>query len=56
VVYYVMALALWREAPLEEVLRVVFEGLQVGWGAGAARRCRPASPRSHRRARGWGRR
>jgi hypothetical protein len=23
VVYYVMALALWREAPLEEVLRVV---------------------------------
>lgn len=33
VVYYVMALALWREAPLEEVLRVVCEGLQ--WlGAG----------------------
>jgi hypothetical protein len=28
VVYYVMALALWREAPLEEVLRVVYEGLQ----------------------------
>ncbi len=28
VVYYVMALALWREAPLEEVLRVVCEGLQ----------------------------
>ena len=28
VVYYVMALALWREAPLEEVLRVVIE--QVG--------------------------
>ena len=27
-VYYVMALALWREAPLEEVLRVVCEGLQ----------------------------
>ena len=27
VVYYVMALALWREAPLEEVLRVVCEGL-----------------------------
>ena len=25
VVYYVMALALWREAPLEEVLRVVCE-------------------------------
>lgn len=32
VVYYVMALALWREAPLEEVLRVVCEGLQ--WLAG----------------------
>src|SRR4051794_27051238 len=28
VVYYVMALALWREVPLEEVLRVVCEGLQ----------------------------
>jgi hypothetical protein len=27
VVYYVMALALWREVPLEEVLRVVCEGL-----------------------------
>jgi hypothetical protein len=27
VVYYVMALALWREAPLEEVLRIVCEGL-----------------------------
>lgn len=36
VVYYVMALALWREAPLEEVLRVVCEGLQ--WlGGGEAR-------------------
>ena len=35
VVYYVMALSLWREAPLEEVLRVVCEGLQ--WlGAGEA--------------------
>jgi len=35
VVYYVMALALWREAPLEEVLRVVCQGLQ--WlGAGEA--------------------
>ncbi|MBL8399074.1 MAG: transposase domain-containing protein, partial [Candidatus Accumulibacter sp.] len=35
VVYYVMALALWREAPLEEVLRVVCEGL--AWlGAGKA--------------------
>lgn len=33
VVYYVMALALWREAPLEEVLRVVCEGLQ--WLGGA---------------------
>lgn len=27
VVYFVMALALWREAPVEEVLRVVCEGL-----------------------------
>jgi hypothetical protein len=37
VVYYVMALALWREAPLEEVLRVVCEGLQwlSGGQAGA---------------------
>jgi hypothetical protein len=37
VVYYVMALALWREAPLEEVLRVVCEGLQwLGQGRGEA--------------------
>ena len=37
VVYYVMALALWREAPLEEVLRVVCEGLQwLGGGAPGA--------------------
>ncbi len=36
VVYYVMALALWREAPLEEVLRVVCEALQ--WlGGGEAK-------------------
>lgn len=36
VVYYVMALALWREAPLEEVLRVVCEGLHwLGRGNGA---------------------
>jgi Insertion element 4 transposase N-terminal/Transposase DDE domain len=34
VVYYVMALALWREAPLEEVLRVVCEGLE--WLKGGA--------------------
>lgn len=34
VVYYIMALALWREAPLEEVLRVVCEGLSwLGGGA-----------------------
>lgn len=33
VVYYVMALAVWREAPLEEVLRLVCEGLQ--WLDGA---------------------
>lgn len=37
VVYYVMALALWREAPLEEVLRVVCEGLQwLGGGEASA--------------------
>ena len=37
VVYYVMALALWREAPLEEVLRVVCEGLQwLGGGEAIA--------------------
>ena len=37
VVYYVMALALWREAPLEEVLRVVCEGLQwLGGGKSEA--------------------
>jgi hypothetical protein len=37
VVYYVMALALWREAPLEEVLRVVCQGLQwLGGGQAAA--------------------
>jgi len=35
VVYYVMALALWREAPLEEVLRIVCEGLH--WLDGAQR-------------------
>lgn len=44
VVYYVMALALWREAPLEEVLRVVCEGLQwLGGGqAGAVRASKSA--------------
>lgn len=37
VVYYVMALALWREAPLEEVLRVVCEGLHwLGGGEAGA--------------------
>lgn len=37
VVYYVMALALWREAPLEEVLRIVCEGLQwLGGGKAEA--------------------
>ena len=36
VVYYVMALALWREAPLQEVLRVVCEGLQWLGGECAA--------------------
>ena len=37
VVYYVMALALWREAPLEEVLRVVCEGFQwLSGGSGQA--------------------
>jgi hypothetical protein len=35
VVYYVMALSLWREAPLEEVLRVVCEGVHwLGRGQG----------------------
>lgn len=36
VVYYVMAMALWRDAPLEEVLRIVCEGanwLNIGAGA-----------------------
>ncbi len=44
VVYYVMALALWREAPLEEVLRVVCEGLQWldGGAAGAVRASKSA--------------
>ena len=41
VVYYVMALALWREAPLEEVLRVVCEGLQ--WLGGGQVRAVQAS-------------
>jgi hypothetical protein len=37
VVHDVMALALWREAPLEEVLRVVCEGLQwLGGGEAGA--------------------
>lgn len=36
VVYYIMALALWREAPLQEVLRVVCEGLQWLGGGGEA--------------------
>ena len=44
VVYYVMALALWREAPLEEVLRVVCEGLQwlSGGQAGAVQASKSA--------------
>ena len=44
VVYYVMALALWREAPTEEVLRVVCEGLQWlgGGGAGAVQASKAA--------------
>jgi hypothetical protein len=36
VVYYVMALSLWREAPLEEVLRVVCEGLHWLGGSESA--------------------
>lgn len=35
VVYYVMALGLWREAPLEEVLRVVSEGIRWLGGPGS---------------------
>jgi hypothetical protein len=46
VVYYVMALALWREAPLEEVLRVGCSG----WAAARLARCKPASQRSLRHA------
>jgi hypothetical protein len=44
VVYYVMALALWREAPLGEVLRVVCEGLHWlgGGGAGAVQASKSA--------------
>ena len=44
VVYYVMALALWREAPLQEVLRVVCEGLQwlSGGKAGVVRASKSA--------------
>jgi hypothetical protein len=44
VAYHVMALALWREAPLEEVLRVVCEGLQwLGGGdAGAVQASKSA--------------
>ena len=44
VVYFVMALALWREAPLEEVLRVVCEGLQwlSGGKAGAVQASKSA--------------
>ena len=51
VVYYVMALALWREAPLEEVLRVVREGLHwLGGGdAGAVQASKSAI--SHARTR-----
>lgn len=41
VVYYVVALALWREAPLEEVLRVVCEGPQ--WLGGGEAGAVPAS-------------
>lgn len=37
VVYYIMALALWREAPLTEVLRIVCEGLNwLGRGSNAS--------------------
>ena len=43
VVYYVMALALWREAPLEEVLRVVCEGLHwLGGGQTAVKASKSA--------------
>ena len=52
VVYYVMALALWREAPLEEVWRVVCEGLQ--WlSGGEARALRASKSAISRRALAW---
>jgi hypothetical protein len=42
VVYYVMALSLWREAPLEEVLRVVCEGLHWLGGSQAVKASKSA--------------
>ena len=51
VVYYAMALALWREAPLEEVLRVVCEGLH--WLDTSHSGAVPASRPSPRPAPAW---
>ena len=53
VVYYVMALALWREAPLEEVLRVVCEGLQWLSGGQASAVQATKGARSLRREPDW---
>ena len=49
VVYYVMALALWREAPLEEVLRVPSDAHPAGLHVRArtlTRQTLPGSPRA----------
>lgn len=51
VVYYVMALALWREAPLEEVLRVVCEGLSWLSGGELTAKCAKKGPISLARKR-----
>ena len=51
VVYFVMAMALWREAALEEVLRVVSEGLNWLGGVGAKVACAGKSAISQARSR-----
>ena len=49
VVYYVMALALYRELPLEEVMRVVSEGLRFLGGDGPRVARQPAISLARRR-------
>lgn len=51
VVYFVMAMALWREAALEEVLRVVCEGVNWLCGAGEKVVCAGKSAISQARSR-----